>query len=176
MNSGWSGNMDATTLARDLIKAGYKGTRLIAALRAEIPYHLRLNSSAEILPKRDNRVSLDPLARDVAGIPRPRIRFVMDDYTKRGLDKAVAINQQIFAALGATRVQSGDYYLSNAIIAGTTRMGRDPATSVVDPDLQTHEHANLYIIGPSTHVTAPVNAPSLTVTALAYRLADHLSA
>jgi len=34
----------------------------------------------------------------------------------------------------------------------------------------------LYIVGPSTHVTAPVNAPSLTITALAYRLADYLTA
>ena len=117
-----------------------------------------------------------PAIRDAAGIPRPRIRFLMDDYTTRGLEAARKVNRQVFDLLGATEVSSSDVYLSNAIIAGTTRMGRDPKTSVVDADLRTHDHANLYIVGPGTHVTAPVNAPSLTVTALAYRLADHLMA
>lgn len=37
-----------------------------------------------------------------------------------------------------------------------------------------HEHPNLSILGPSTHVSAPVNAPSLTIAAMAYRLADRL--
>jgi choline dehydrogenase-like flavoprotein len=53
-------------------------------------------------------------------------------------------------------------------------MGTDPATSVVNPDLQTHQHPNLYILGASTHVSAPVNAPSLTIAAMGIRLAEHL--
>ena len=174
MNSGWSGNMDAIDLARELIQTGLKGTALVAALRDGMARHLRLNSSAETLPARANRITLDPSARDSAGVPRPLIRFVMDDYTKRGLTGAVAVNRQIFAALRARDVRVGEPYLSNAIIAGTTRMGRDRQTSVVDANLRTHDHANLYIVGPGTHVTAPVNAPSLTVTALAYRLAAAL--
>ena len=176
MNSGWSGNMDATEVAAEKITAGLKGTALIAALKDEVSRHLRLNSSAETLPDRNNRITLDAGNPDPAGIPRPRIRFVMDDYTTRGLEAALKVNRQVFDLLGATKVSSSDVYLSNAIIAGTTRMGRDPKTSVVDANLRTHDHANLYIVGPGTHVTAPVNAPSLTVTALAYRLADHLMA
>ena len=77
--------------------------------------------------------------------------------------------------MGADNVTSDTPYLSNAIIAGTTRMGTDPATSVVNTDLQTHQHANLDILGASTHVSAPVNAPSLTIAAMGIRLAEHLS-
>jgi choline dehydrogenase-like flavoprotein len=176
MNSGWSGNMDATRLATEKIKDGLKGAALIAVLRDEMSRHLRLNSSAETLPDRDNRVTLGADRRDAAGIPRPVVRFVLDDYTARGLGAALKVNRQIFDALGATRVSSNAPYLSNAIIAGTTRMGRDPKTSVVDPHLRTHDHPNLYLVGSGTHVTAPVNAPSLTITALAYRLADLLTA
>jgi choline dehydrogenase-like flavoprotein len=71
-------------------------------------------------------------------------------------------------------MQSNDPYLSNAIIAGTTRMGTDAKTSVVDTDLVSHDHRNLYILGSSTHVTAPVNAPSLTIASLAIRAAEHI--
>lgn len=176
MNNGWLGNMDAIVSARKLIKQGLKGAALSSALNDEISRHLRLNSSAETLPDRENRMTLDPHARDTAGIPRARIYFVSDSYTRKGLENARAVNLQIFAALGATEVRTNDAYLSNAIIAGTTRMGRDPKTSVVDQNLRTHDHANLFIVGPSTHVTAPVNAPSLTITALAYRLSDFLTA
>jgi glucose dehydrogenase len=176
MNSGWSGNMDAIELAKALIKQGLKGAALSTALHDEIARHLRLNSSAETLPDRNNRITLDPHNRDSAGIPRPKIYFRSDAYTRKGLDNARAVNERIFAALGATAVRSNQPYLSNAIIAGTTRMGANPKTSVVDQNLRTHDHPNLYIVGPSTHVTAPVNAPSLTVTALAYRLADFLTA
>lgn len=176
MNSGWSGNSDATDVARDLIAQGLKGSALREALSQRVARHLRLNASAETLARRENRVELDPVLRDAAGIPRPRVTFALDDYTRRGLAEALRLNRQVFEALGATEVRWNAPYLSNAIIAGTTRMGRDARHSVVDPDLRTHEHANLSILGPSTHVTAPVNAPSLTVAALAYRLADRLSA
>jgi choline dehydrogenase-like flavoprotein len=78
--------------------------------------------------------------------------------------------------MGATDVKSNDPYLSNAIIGGTTRMGADRKTSVVDGDLISHDHGNLYILGSSSHVTTPVNAPSLTIAALAIRAADHIAA
>lgn len=176
MNSGWSGNSDATDAAPALIARGLKGGALIEALNQRISRHLRLNASAETLPRRDNRVDLDWDQRDTAGIPRPRVTFALDDYTRRGLAEALTVNQRIFDAMGGTEVTWNAPYLSNAIIAGTTRMGQDPGISVVDPNLRTHEHANLSILGPSTHVTAPVNAPSLTIAAMAYRLVDRIAA
>lgn len=163
-------------MAKRLIADGLKGSALVEALNQRVSRHLRLNASAETLPNRDNRVELDPTLRDTAGVPRPRVSFALDDYTRTGLAEALAANRRIFDAMGATEVTWNEPYLSNAIIAGTTRMGHDPDRSVVDGKLRTHEHANLSICGASTHVTAPVNAPSLTITAMAYRLADALSA
>ena len=176
MNSGWAGNSDAPKLARTLIAQGLRGTALIEALNAAISRHLRLNASAETLPGRDNRVDLDPVLKDSAGVPRPRVSFALDDYTRAGLSNALEISRAILAAMGATEVVWNEPYLSNAIIAGSTRMGRHRETSVVDADLRTHDHVNLSICGASTHVTAPVNAPSLTIAAMAYRLAGRLLA
>ena len=176
MNDGWSGNVDAVNHARGLAREGVRGHAIIAALREDIARHLRLNSSAETLPDAANRIDLDESRRDSAGIPRPRIVFRVDDYTKEGLRRSQEVNRKVFAGLDAYDVQSNIPYLSSAIIAGTTRMGTDPRSSVVDPTLRAHDHPNLFIAGTSTHVTAPVNAPTLTVAANALRVADAILA
>ena len=57
---------------------------------------------------------------------------------------------------------------------GTTRMHSDPARGVVDGNCRVHEMANLYIAGGSVFPTGGYANPSLTIVALALRLADHL--
>ena len=59
---------------------------------------------------------------------------------------------------------------------GTNRMGADPATSVVDPNLKAHDFDNLYICDASVLPTSAAVNPSLTVAALALRLGSHLAA
>lgn len=174
MNSGWSGNSDATDLAKQLIDSGLVGQELAQAINDRVSRHLRLNASAEVLPEASNRVELADEV-DSAGVPKPKVTFQMSDYTKAGLAEALDINRRIFAEMGVEDMQHNEPYLSNAIIGGTTRMGTDASRSVVDPDLVCHQHRNLYIIGTSTHVTAPVNAPSLTIAALAIRAAGHMA-
>jgi choline dehydrogenase-like flavoprotein len=58
---------------------------------------------------------------------------------------------------------------------GTTRMGTDPATSVVDANLRTHDVPNLYLVTTGCFVTGGVANPTLTLSALALRLGDHLA-
>jgi choline dehydrogenase-like flavoprotein len=57
---------------------------------------------------------------------------------------------------------------------GTTRMGADPAASVVDANCRTHQVQNLYIAGSSVFPTGGEANPTLTIVALAHRLADTL--
>src|SRR5688572_24267759 len=57
---------------------------------------------------------------------------------------------------------------------GTTRMGTDLATSVVDGECRTHQLENMYIAGSSVFPTAGEANPTLTIVALAHRLADTL--
>lgn len=56
----------------------------------------------------------------------------------------------------------------------TTRMAADPSQGVVDLDLRVHGTANLYVAGSSVFATPGVAAPTITLVALAARLADHL--
>ncbi len=57
---------------------------------------------------------------------------------------------------------------------GTARMSTDPTDGVVDADCKVHSVANLYIGGSAVFPTSGANTPTLTIVALALRLADHL--
>ena len=58
---------------------------------------------------------------------------------------------------------------------GGTRMSADPRQGVVDPDCRVHGYANLHVAGSSTFATAGWANPTLTLVALAIRLAEKLS-
>ncbi len=57
---------------------------------------------------------------------------------------------------------------------GTTRMSSDVATGVVDPQCRLHGVDNLFVAGSSVFTTGGCSNPTLTLVALAVRLADHL--
>ena len=59
---------------------------------------------------------------------------------------------------------------------GTARAGADPATSVVDPDLQVHGVAGLHVADGSVVPSSLGVNPQITIMALAARLARRLSA
>jgi choline dehydrogenase-like flavoprotein len=81
-------------------------------------------------------------------------------------------SMKVLRAAGATQILwSG---LATTHMQGSCRMGEDPATSVVDSHCQSHEVKRLYVGDSSLHArTLSVN-PSLTIMALAARLAEHL--
>jgi choline dehydrogenase-like flavoprotein len=60
--------------------------------------------------------------------------------------------------------------------AGTTRMSDRPDTGVVDRDLAVHGVHGLYVLGASVFPTSGYANPTLTIVALAVRLARHLTA
>jgi choline dehydrogenase-like flavoprotein len=57
---------------------------------------------------------------------------------------------------------------------GTTRMSSSPHRGVVDPDCRVHGIDNLFVAGSSVFPTASSGSPTLTIVALALRLAQHL--
>jgi choline dehydrogenase-like flavoprotein len=57
---------------------------------------------------------------------------------------------------------------------GTTRMHDDPSRGVVDSNCRVHSVSNLYMAGSSVFPTSGHSVPTLTIVALALRLADHV--
>ena len=90
------------------------------------------------------------------------------------LDAALDFSRRVLERAGAKQVAwSG---IASTHVQGSSRMGDDPAVSVVDRTGESHEVRRLYV-GDASLVprTLSVN-PSLTIMALATRLAEHLDA
>jgi choline dehydrogenase-like flavoprotein len=90
------------------------------------------------------------------------------------IDAALAFSRTVLEAAGATRIcWTG---LASTHVQGSCRMGDDPERSVVDRNGESHEVQRLFV-GDASLVprTLSVN-PSLTIMALATRLAEHLDA
>ena len=90
------------------------------------------------------------------------------------IERAFDFSRQVLLAAGARQIAwSG---LASTHVQGTCRMGDDPEHSVVDRDCESHEVKRLYVgVGSVVPRTLSVN-PSLTIMALATRLAEHLDA
>jgi choline dehydrogenase-like flavoprotein len=58
--------------------------------------------------------------------------------------------------------------------AGTCRFGKDPATSVLDPNCKTHQLDNLYVVDTSFFPSIGAVNPALTAMANALRVGDRL--
>jgi choline dehydrogenase-like flavoprotein len=68
-----------------------------------------------------------------------------------------------------TALATGDHHM------GSLRMSVSPDDGVVDPDCRFHGIDNLYTAGSAVFPTSGYANPTLTIVALALRLADHLS-
>ncbi|HKI92557.1 MAG TPA: GMC family oxidoreductase [Gaiellaceae bacterium] len=90
------------------------------------------------------------------------------------LDAALAFSRRVLEEAGAKRVcWTG---IASTHVQGSCRMGDDPARSAVDRNGEAHEVRRLYVgDGSLVPRTLSVN-PSLTIMALATRLAEHLDA
>lgn len=66
------------------------------------------------------------------------------------------------------------YHSADGHFIGTTRMGDDPHSSVVDRDCCVHGIDNLFVAGSSVFPTSGQANPTLTIVAMALRTADHL--
>jgi choline dehydrogenase-like flavoprotein len=90
------------------------------------------------------------------------------------IESALRFSRSVLEAAGARRVLWSS--LATTHMQGSCRMGSDPCNSVVDAHCQSHEVRRLYV-GDSSLIPATLSVnPSLTIMALATRLAHHLDA
>lgn len=172
-NDGWLWPTGGPVMeAAALVQQGLRGEELDAALAHQAARHVRIGSLVEQLPDADNRVTLDPEEKDVYGVPLPRLSYDVDAYTRSGMAVARQAHDEIFQRLGTTLVQHAPNFFGAGHIIGTTRMGDDPKTSVVDRDLRSHDHPNLFILGSSVFPTSATANPTLTIAALSLRAVE----
>lgn len=149
------------------------GPELEAKIRDQAARSVRFDSFHEILPNPKNRI-VPSASERVAGIPKPEFTYAMDDYVRRSAVHTREVYAHAAKLLGGTEVVFEDHFANNNHIGGTALMGNDPKTSVVDRDCRSHDHANLYIAGGAVMPTVGSVNTTLTIAALALRLAERL--
>ena len=149
---------------------GADSARSVVAMRVQ----------AEQAPNPDSRVTLGT-RRDRFGLPVAQV-----DWRPAASDRAsIRASQEAVdaalrgAGLGHVEFMLGDEHPpalleGNFHHLGATRMHTDPSLGVVDADSRVHGVRNLYVAGSSVFPTYGCSNPTITVVALALRLADHL--
>ena len=178
----------ALARARGLLGAGLQCSRktpdhpmarFLGAARSRPHFHYEITVRGEMRPAEHNRV-LPTAERDAFGLPRLAARCVLDAGDYRNAEETLRALGETLMRLerGRVRVNNDRIYLQvdgQGHTLGTTRMGTDASTSVVDGDCRVHGYANLFVAGSSVFPSGGYANPTLTIVALALRLADRLA-
>ncbi len=141
---------------------------------------------AEQSPNPDSRVTLID-ERDALGMRRAALAWRFNPIDKRTIRTLAKSIGKELGRLGAGRLQleewlrdeKDDTTWTEYVVGvyhhiGTTRMADDPSRGVVDADCRLFGTDNFYIAGSSVFPTGGCANPTLTVVAMALRLAAHL--
>lgn len=140
-------------------------------------HYASLATIGEQLPDPRNRVTLDPVQRDVYGLPAPCLTNQARENDLAMISRMSASHEALLEASGATETWGNQHYPGmSSHYLGTCRMGHDPQRSVVDAWGRTHDVSNLFIADSSVFVTAGAVNPALTVSALALRTSEAIVA
>ena len=160
------------------LDAGEWGDDLLADLREAYGHSIAMGGLVGQEPRPENRVTLDHSTTDDHGNPVPDVQWSIGDRARRTLSRANEIQRAVLDELGVDvgwtvgPETTGPAYHH----MGTTRMGTDPAESVVNPRLRTHDVDNLTVASSSVFVSAGAMNPTLTIAALALKAAEHVEA
>ena len=162
------------------------------------PERLALMATLDPKPDPDSRVTLTA-ERDALGMPRVQLDWRLTESDERSMAVLARRVADELTRLGHGRVRlhpalqepGGGWARAGNLIGydmtldappmhiswhhmGTTRMAASPREGVVDADCRVHGTANLFVAGSSVFPTSGNANPTLTIVALALRLADHL--
>ena len=138
---------------------------------------------AEQFPNAASRVTLSGQS-DVLGMPKLHVDWRYTSGDVATVVKALSLLAEDIASGGVGKFEFDPASVEAEMIRygaygghhiGTARMGSDPRRSVVDADCRVHEVGNLYLASAAVFPTSSQANPTLTVVALALRLADHLA-
>ncbi|RVU16287.1 pyranose oxidase [Streptomyces antnestii] len=130
-------------------------------------------------PREENRVSFSSTVKDVYGMPHPTFDFTPSKEDDANAQAMMNHMTEVANALGGYLPGSYPQFLDPGTgqqTAGTTRMGTDRQTSVVDSDSRVWAFDNLYLGGNGLHPFGNASSPTLTSIATALHATDAINA
>jgi len=137
-------------------------------------HKINLMQFMEMAPNKENKISLDE-----NGIPK--VQHYIKDIDKISIVELNNILKREIEDLNIGKVEisfdKNDIWQTMQDAShhiGTTRMGNDSKSSVIDSNSKVHNIENLYIAGASVFPTSGCVNPTYTIVALSIRLAEHI--
>lgn len=134
-------------------------------------------SGGEMLARKENYIELDPEVKDAWGIPVLRFNVTHCDNDLNLYSDFFEHAQELFRAAGGEITQAKpSISIPGSLIheVGSSRMGTNAKSSVLNSFCQTHDVRNLFVFGGGCFVTTGDKHPTLTMMALAARGCDYL--
>lgn len=135
-------------------------------------WEFELGAFGECLPREENYIELDTERVDAWGIPALRIHCEWSDNERVMMRDSADRAAEMLEAGGGVDVESLTDLTAPGLTIhemGTARMGRDPATSVLNGYNQAWDAPNLFVIDGATMPSSACQNPSLTYMALTAR-------
>jgi len=150
------------------------GDEFIRTMKESCNHMIEWVIMPEDLPDESNYVTLDPELKDSDGLPAAKIYYTTSENTKRLVEFNLQRSVESHLAAGATKAWITNRANPSGHIIGTTMMGDDPESSVVDRYGRTHDVPNLYVVDASVFTTATAVNITATTLALAKRTSTYI--
>jgi len=144
---------------------------------------LGMSGRGESIARKENYCEIDPTTVDEFGIPVLRFNYQWSDFERNQAKHMHETFEEIGHNMGGIVLgdrpgKEQNYGLHNPgrIIheVGTTRMGNDPKTSVVNEFEQMHDVNNVFIVDGGPFVSQADKNLTWTIMALAWRSSDYI--
>lgn len=142
-----------------------------------------ISGRGECIARYDNYCEIDPDVVDQYGIPVLRFNYTWSEHEILQAKHMHDTFEEILTSMGGILMGSKpgpetEYGLHapGRIIheVGTTRMGNDPSTSVLNQYSQAHECKNLFVVDAGSFVSQADKNPTWTILALSWRTSDYI--
>ena len=130
----------------------------------------------ETIPKETNYISPDKNKKDEWGIPLVNISVAYDDNDEKMIKDFMEQYTEMFTKAGFSDIKTSDSKQAPGLDIhemGGVRMGKDPATSLLNEWHQLHLCKNVFVTDGACMTSTSTQNPSLTYMAFAARAANH---
>jgi choline dehydrogenase-like flavoprotein len=142
----------------------------------EIPFWL--GAWCEMLPRKENFVTIDPEKVDAWGIPVLRVECTHGDNERAMAKDALETIKEMAGAAGFETLYTSSTPAPPGFCiheVGTARMGSDPKTSILNKWNQSWDVKNLFVTDGACFVSQGCQNPTLTMMAITARACDYIA-
>lgn len=152
------------------------GAEYKEALRVPGDWHAYMYMQGETIPKASNRVYLSKTKKDTWGIPQLVMEVGYDENDERMVQDFLTESKAMLQAMGCVDITQHDSRQAPGLDIhemGGCRMGKDPATSMLNEYNQLHACPNVFVTDGACMTSTGNQSPSLLYMALTARAATY---